>query len=287
MMAHGNDGPLADPGWLYAAMREDGAGLVVADVRWYADRPGRDAFQAGHIPGAVFVDLDVDLAAPVRPDRRGGRHPLPSPEAFAGTMSRLGIGDDDLVVGYDDAGGAFAARLWWMLTVTGHRAALLDGGLPAWPGPLEPGAGGPRAAATFTPRPWPAERIVTADDVAGLGSDPGAVVLDARAGERYRGETEPIDRLAGHIPGARSAPLMGNLDPTTGRFLPPEELRERFAAAGADASKEVVAYCGSGVTACHELVALELAGVPAKLYVGSWSDWISDPGRPIATGPGP
>jgi thiosulfate/3-mercaptopyruvate sulfurtransferase len=278
---------LIDPAWLDAAIREGRPGLVVADVRWYPDRPGRDAYAAGHIPGAVFVDVDAHLAAPVRTDRRGGRHPLPSPDVFARAMSRLGIADDDLMVAYDDVGGSYAARLWWMLTVTGHRAGLLDGGLPAWTGPLETGLGPePSVTSAFSTRPWPPERIVTAEDVDLLRAEPGAVALDARAPERYRGEVEPIDRVPGHIPGARNAPWADNLDPGTGRFLPPDELRERFAAAGVDRSTQVVAYCGSGVTACHDLFAMELAGLVGRLYVGSWSDWISDPARPIAAGSG-
>jgi thiosulfate/3-mercaptopyruvate sulfurtransferase len=277
-------GPLIDAAWLAAALRDRRPALVVADVRWYPDRPASEGFESGHIPDAAFVDVNVDLAAPARPDRRGGRHPLPSPEAFAEAMAGLGIGDGDAVVAYDDAGGSYAARLWWMLTVTGHAAALLDGGLRAWTGPLEAGPGPPRPPADFTARAWPADVIATAADVDRLRTDPGGVLLDARAAERYRGETEPIDPVAGHIPGARSAPWAGNLDPGTGRFLPAETLRQRFGAVGVDGATEVVAYCGSGVTACHDLFALELAGFHASLYVGSWSDWLSDRSQPVVAG---
>jgi thiosulfate/3-mercaptopyruvate sulfurtransferase len=280
----GVPGPLVDAAWLDVALRGRRPGLVVADVRWYPDRPARAGFHAGHIPDAVFVDLDGDLAAPARPNRRGGRHPLPSPEAFAEAMSRLGIGDGDALVAYDDVGGSYAARLWWMLTVTGHAAALLDGGLQAWTGSLEAGPGRPRTPASFTARAWPSDAIATAADVDRLRTDRGGVLLDARAAERYRGETEPIDAVAGHIPGARNAPWAGNLDPRTGRFLSAQALRRRFRAAGVDGSTEVVAYCGSGVTACHDLLALQLAGFRASLYTGSWSDWISDQSRPVAVG---
>jgi thiosulfate/3-mercaptopyruvate sulfurtransferase len=225
----------------------------------------------------VFVDLDRWLAGPAGP--AVGRHPLPAPEVFAEGMASLGIGDDGTVLAYDDGGGVTAARLVWMLRVTGHDAALLDGGLTAYDGPLsteEPS----RPRSTFSPRPWPAERLADVDDAA----DPAHVVLDARAPERYRGEVEPVDPRAGHIPGARSLPTRGHLAPDE-RFLPPDVLRERFAAAGVTEDSSVVAYCGSGVNACHSLLALELAGFgPGRLYPGSWSQYSSDPDRPIATG---
>jgi thiosulfate/3-mercaptopyruvate sulfurtransferase len=257
--------------------------VVVADARWYPDGSGRAKYEAGHIPGAVFVDVDTDLAAPKTPAT--GRHPLPTPEAFADAMSRLGIGDDDMLVAYDDAGDANAARLWWMLDVTGHRVALLDGGMNAWPGPLETGPSPTRPAASFTAGPWPADAIADAAMVDRLRVDPAAVVLDARAAERFRGDTEPIDPVAGRIPGAVSAPFAANLDPATGRFRPAEQLRERYEALGVGDAEEVVAYCGSGVTSAHDVVALRVAGFDRlRLYVGSWSDWITDLGRPRATG---
>jgi thiosulfate/3-mercaptopyruvate sulfurtransferase len=290
-------GPLVCAEWLAAHLDE----VVVADVRWYLDgRSGRDAYVQGHIPGAVFVDVDRDLSAPPAPSR--GRHPLLEPEEFAQAMSRLGIGDTDYVVAYDDSGGSIAARLWWMLDATGHRAAVLDGGLQAWTGeggghpspgggqstrrPLEAGETS-RPAATFTPRSWPAELLASVDDIDRLRQDQKALVVDARAPERYSGAVETIDPRAGHIPGARSAPWAGNLDPASGRFSRAEALRGRFAALGADQATQVAVYCGSGVTACHNVLALRLAGIRARLYVGSWSQWSADGTRPTATGERP
>jgi thiosulfate/3-mercaptopyruvate sulfurtransferase len=277
-------GPLVDAAWLEEAMLAPG--LVVADVRWYPDQSGREAFQAGHIPGAVFVDVDADLAS--EPVGESGRHPLPTPEDFAQAMERVGIGDDTAVVAYDDAGGSNAARLWWMLTVTGHPAAVLDGGIAAWPRGLEAGPGLEGSRARFTARPWPAERIADASEVNLRRRDPASLVLDARSPERYRGEVEPIDPVAGHIPGAKNAPWLGNVDVDTWRFLPAKVLRERYEALGVDGRRTVVVHCGSGVTSCHLALALEAAGLPApKLYVGSWSGWIAGLSRPMAKGPEP
>lgn len=277
-------GPLVDAAWLEAAVGE--LGIVVADVRWYPQGGGRSAFEGGHIPGAVFLDVDRDLAGP--PNGDTGRHPLPEPEAFARAMERAGIGDDTSVAAYDDAGGSNAARLWWMLMVTGHEAAVLDGGLQEWPGELESGTGRNRVPGQFTPRPWPSDRIVGVLEVARLRRDASAVVLDARSAERYRGDVEPIDAVGGHIPGAKNAPWAGNLDPETGLFLPSDELKRRYEELGVEEGRTVVAYCGSGVTSCHDVLALELAGFPGtKLYVGSWSGWISGLSRPMAKGPQP
>lgn len=264
-----------------AALLDDPS-VVVADVRWYLDgRSGRAAYEAGHIPGSVFIDLETVLAA--APGDGPGRHPLPDPEVFAAGMWAAGISDDDLVVAYDDAGGSVAARLWWMLRVTGHTAAVLDGGIHAWTGDLETGAPPARASGTFTATPWPQDRIVDADDVARMIEE-GTAVVDARAAERYRGEVEPIDPRAGHIPGARSAPWSDNLSPR-GTFLSAGELRATYETLGARRDRPVVAYCGSGVTACHDVLALTLAGFDdVRLYEGSWSDWCSDPERPAATG---
>jgi thiosulfate/3-mercaptopyruvate sulfurtransferase len=275
------NGPLVDAEWLAAHLDE----VVVADVRWSptAGTAGAErAFRNGHIPDAAFFDLDRDLAG--RPFVEGpGRHPLPSPEAFSGVLASAGVDDDDTLVAYDDVHGSVAARLWWMLDATGRRAALLDGGLDSWTGPLETGPPAGRAATTPEIRPWPSDRIATVDDVPGA-IDAGRPVLDARAGERFRGETEPIDPVAGHIPGARSAPWDGNLD-ASGRFRFRDQLRERYASLGAD--RGAIVYCGSGVTSCLDLFAMRLAGLPeAKLYVGSWSGWIHDHDRPVATGEG-
>lgn len=254
---------------------------VVCDVRWsLAGGARRDLYEAGHVPGAVFVDLDRDLSS--APGPGSGRHPLPEPGDFAAAMSRLGIGDGSTVVAYDDGGGGVAARLVWMLRALGEEAALLDGGPEAWDGPLETGSVD-RQPADFTVRPWPQDRLADADLVDRLRDEASAVLIDVRDEERYRGEHEPVDATAGHIPGARNAPWRGNLTPT-GRFLAPDELRRRYARFDVE-SKETIVHCGSGVTACHTALALEAAGLPApRVYVGSWSGW-STSDRPVATGP--
>lgn len=248
-------------------------------MRWYLDgRSGRDAHAAGHLPGAVFVDLTTALASPAAPD--AGRHPLPEPAAFAEAMSGLGIGDDAVVVAYDDAGGASAGRLVWLLRMCGVDAALLDGGLAGWSGPLEEGPVTARSA-SFTAKPWDPARLATIDDAA-----TAPVVVDARASERYRGDSEPVDPRAGHIPGALNIPFAGNLgrDQT---FLSPAELRDRYAGHGITDARGVVVYCGSGVTATHDLIAMEYAGLGrARLYPGSWSQYAHSE-RPVATGPEP
>ncbi len=276
--------PLISPEWLAEHMGEPD--LVVADVRWVRDGSSREAFEAGHIAGAVFLDADDDLSAI---GDGPGRHPLPTADAFARTMGRAGIGENTSVVVYDDAGGSHAARLWWMLDATGHPAALLDGGLGAWEGPRSTGpSGAPAVSAPFVARPWPADRVADADAVvAALGTE-SMVVLDARAGERYRGEIEPIDPVAGHIPGARSAPWSDNLDASTGRFLVSGELRELYERRGVRSGDDAIVYCGSGLTAALDLLAIRVAGFGAdgQLYGGSWSGWIEDPSRLVATGDG-
>jgi thiosulfate/3-mercaptopyruvate sulfurtransferase len=265
--------PVVDIAWVGG----QGSGLVLADVRWYLDgRSGREAFGRGHLPGAVFVDLDKSLSGD--PGAGRGRHPLPDPEAFAAAMSRLGIGDDTVVVAYDDQGGVIAARLVWMLRATGHEAALLDGGLLAYSGPLTAEAP-EEAPAHFTALPWPSGLLADIDDA----SDPSSVVLDARGRDRYHGHNEQVDSQAGHIPGALSLPCRENVG-ADGHFLPVEVLRQRFADAGAASGNPVVSYCGSGVTACHNLLALELCGFgPGRLYPGSWSEYSATAGRPVAT----
>jgi len=266
--------PVVDLEWVLARPSR----VVLADVRWYLDgRSGRAAYEQGHLPGAVFVDLDRRLAGEPSPER--GRHPLPDPRVFAEGMAEAGIGDGDQVVAYDDEGGIVAARLVWLLRVVGHDAALLEGGLGAYPGELERGDV-TRPRAVFTARPWPGARLAGIDDAA----DPANVVLDARDGDRYRGEREPVDPRPGHIPGARSVPCRENLDPE-GRLLPLDRLRERFAQAGAADASRVVSYCGSGITACHNLLVLEHAGLGlGRLYPGSWSQYSHDSDRPAATG---
>jgi thiosulfate/3-mercaptopyruvate sulfurtransferase len=276
--------PLIDAGALAGAMAA-GAAPVLLDVRWQlAGPPGAAAYRAGHLPGAVFVDLDRDLAGP---PGEGGRHPLPAPGVFQAAMRRAGVNGGGDVVVYDEADSAAAARAWWLLRYFGHpRVRVLDGGYRGWVAAGHPVAAGdppPAAVGDFTARPGHMP-VLDATGAAALART--GVLLDARAAGRYRGETEPVDPVAGHIPGAVSAPAAGNTGPD-GRFLAAGTLRGRFAALGADGGRQAGAYCGSGVTAAQEVLALELAGVPAALYVGSWSDWVCDPGRPVATGPEP
>lgn len=277
--------PVVDGDWL----RAHRGSVVVCDVRWYLDgRSGRAAYQAGHVPGAVFVDLDRHLAAP--PSVAAGRHPLPDPAAFAAAMDELGIADGDTVVAYDDTGGSVAARLVWMLRAAGERAAVLDGGMAAWDGPLEHGRGPEPVAAgggRFTVRPWPHHHVAGPDDVLAAVTA-GAAVIDARAPERYRGEAEPVDARPGHVPGATNVPWADNLDPATGRLRSRGALRARYGAAGVREpapERPPIVYCGSGVTSCLDALALEVAGLgPVRVYVGSWSQWAADPGRPVETG---
>ncbi|MEU1280015.1 sulfurtransferase [Streptomyces sp. NPDC005805] len=255
---------------------------VLLDVRYQLGGPhGRPDYEAGHIPGAVFTDLDAELAGP---PGEGGRHPLPGTAEFGAAMRRAGVSAGTPVVVYDADKGWGAARAWWLLRWAGHAdVRVLDGGLAAWTGPLETEVPVP-AEGDFTPRPG-ALPVLDADAAAALARE--GLLLDARAGERYRGEVEPIDPVAGHIPGAVSAPTSENLD-ADGRFLPAARLAERFAALGAgDDTKTVGVYCGSGVSAAQQAVALELAGFVPALYAGSWSHWSRDPARPVATGPDP
>ncbi|MEU8237989.1 sulfurtransferase [Actinoplanes missouriensis] len=268
--------PVVDVEWL----RDHRDGVVLADVRWYLDgRSGRDAYAKGHLPGAVFIDLDTALARHGSPAE--GRHPLPDPGTFAAAMAAAGIGDDVPVIGYDDAGGVIAARLVWMLRSIGHDAALLDGGLAAWTGDLSTEVPQP-APASFTARDWPAGRLATIDEAAAGDR----VVLDARDLSRYRGDAEPVDPRPGHIPGARSVPTRENLS-ADGRFRPVSELRDRFAEQGVSDAADVISYCGSGVTACHNLIAMEHAGLGAgRLFPGSWSQYAHTT-RPAATGDQP
>lgn len=271
--------PLVDVDWLTA--NHDSVRII--DVRSYLDgRSGRDAWAAGHLPGSVWLSLDDDLSAPAATP--GGRHPLPDPGDFAAAMGRAGITNTTAVVAYDDAGGTIAARLWWMLSRQGTPVAILNGGIAAWTEAGNDLSTDPTdiAPADYAATPWPSDQILTADDVADrLGSD--TVILDARAHARYLGEEFPVDPRYGHIPGARSAPATANIG-ANGRFESIEDSRERYAAVGALDAPEVVAYCGSGVTACTDLLALEQLGVQGKLYVGSWSDWGADHDRPLETG---
>lgn len=272
--------PVVDASYLLAHPE-----VVRADVRWYLDgRDGRAAFEQAHLPGAVWVDLDASLAAHGLPPSEG-RHPLPDPVHFAAAMGALGIGDHTVVVAYDDTGGMTAGRLVTMLRMIGHQAALLDGGLAAWRADGHPVASGPAeplSPAHFTAVPWPVHRVASADETAAHAATGGAVI-DARAHERFTGEVAMIDPRPGHVPGARSAPWASVLGPD-GRLRPVAELRAHFEALGAT-DGEVIAYCGSGVSACMNIVAMEHAGLePARLYPASWSGWSSDPERPTELG---
>lgn len=255
---------------------------VLLDVRYQLGGPhGRPAYEAGHIPGAVFVDLDAELAGP---PGAGGRHPLPDVDAFGAAMRRAGVRAGTPVVAYDGDKGWAAARAWWLLRWAGHPdVRVLDGGLAAWAGPLETKVPEP-AEGDFVPAPGTLP-LLDADGAAKFARE--GLLLDARAGERYRGEVEPIDAVAGHIPGAVSAPTTENVD-EAGRFLPRKQLVARFVGLGAGADRQTVGvYCGSGVSAAQQAVALELAGFVPALYAGSWSEWSRDPSRPVATGPDP
>jgi thiosulfate/3-mercaptopyruvate sulfurtransferase len=263
--------------------------LAVVDCRFdlMDAAAGRRQYVGGHIPGAVHADLDRDLSAPVEPWT--GRHPLPAAGTFAARMGELGIGDESRVVAYDASNGSLAARLWWLLRWVGHeRVAVLDGGLRAWTaagGALEPGEAAPRPRRLHA-RPDPAVALGVAE-LERLAADPSHLIVDARARERFEGAVEPIDPVAGHVPGAVSHPFSANLG-SDDRFLSADELRARWLARlGGRPPEALVAMCGSGVTACHNLLALEIAGLPgARLYPGSWSEWIRDPRRPVARGAG-
>jgi thiosulfate/3-mercaptopyruvate sulfurtransferase len=269
-------GPLITAGWLHEHVGDPDVRVI--DFRWYlAGRKGAEEYAKGHIPGAAFVELD-DVTG-----KGPGRHPLPTREQFQTAMRIAGVDDARAVVAYDDLGGSVAARLWFLLRWFGHqRQAVLDGGLQAWGGPLEATVPHVREGSFSACQP-DASRILDFDEIA---RHRGVPVIDSRAGERYRGEKEPVDPKAGHIPGARTAPFAGNLQ-EDGRFKSREELRRRFEDVGVDPEKGAVVYCGSGVNACHNLLAMELAGVKnVRLYEGSWSDG-SSRDAPIATGSEP
>jgi thiosulfate/3-mercaptopyruvate sulfurtransferase len=296
---------------------------ILLDVRWTLSGPsGERLYTAGHLPGAAFADIDTDLAGP---PGAGGRHPLPGPSDLQAALRRLGVRGDRPVVAYDAGDGSTAARAWWLLRWAGHdEVAVLDGGYAAWTaegrdvetGPpaqapaavTEPARQQPRAGVApadkarvtgdGAPGGEPAEEgfvvrpgrmpVLTAEAAAAFATG-GGVLLDARAPERFAGDVEPIDPIAGHVPGARNAPATGNAGPD-GRWLAPTALAERFAGLGVRPGVPVGAYCGSGVTACSLVLALEVAGVtsaaqPASLYAGSWSHWCTDPSHPVAIGP--
>jgi thiosulfate/3-mercaptopyruvate sulfurtransferase len=268
-----------------------GPSVVILDCRFDLGSPtaGRQAYLRGHIPTARYLDLNGDLSSPTSPT--SGRHPLPQPAQFGIRLGGLGVRSGTQVIAYDEANGSFAARAWWLLRWLGHEsAAVLDGGLKAWVaggGALESGEPGPSSAAgtdspPFSPRAN-LDGIVSSAELIEALRDSRRLLVDARAPERFSGAVEPLDPVAGHVPGAVNHPFSANLS-ADGRFLPPGELKrlwlERLA--GTEPAN-VIAMCGSGVTACHNLLAMELAGLPgAKLYAGSWSEWIRDPKRPVA-----
>lgn len=271
-----------------AAQLMAGDDVLVVDVRFKLEDPryGALAYAESHVPGAVYLDLDQDLSSPVVPGVTG-RHPLPDPNVFEARMREIGLRKSDLVIAYDDGPGFYAARLWWLLTWLGHeKVNVVDGGLNAWRK-----AGLPMTAERSV-RPWPGDFTAQPDDSLLVAADallaqtgmeqdtPQYCLLDARAIERFRGDVEPIDPVAGHIPGAMCLPCSGNLN-SEGQFLPASALRARFPDAAP--GQALVCYCGSGVTACHNILAAVLAGLPMpRLYAGSWSEWITDPDRPIA-----
>jgi thiosulfate/3-mercaptopyruvate sulfurtransferase len=278
--------PIVDPAWLRSRLAVDPTVAICHVGSTMAGPEPDQVFRSGHLPGARFVSLDDVLAAP--PSGTAGRHPLPAPTEFARALGRLGIGDDTTVVAYDERGNAFAGRLVWMLRILGEQAAVLDGGIDGW-------LADPNAALEIEPTPitpmqrtardWPLDALADAIDVERhLGV--GGVVIDSRDPARFAGEIEPIDAVAGHVPGAINLLYGDNLD-TDGRFLSAERLRARFAPAiGAD--ERPIVYCGSGVTACHNALAMEHAGFGLpRVYVGSWSGWTADPDRPVATGATP
>jgi thiosulfate/3-mercaptopyruvate sulfurtransferase len=269
-----------------AKLLESNRPPIVADVRWtLGGPPGKPEFEARHIPGAVWVDLEAELSGP---PGDGGRHPLPLVAVFEQAMRDIGVCEESLVVAYDAATSQAAARLWWLLTDAGHqKVRVLNGGLTAWIAaglPTVSGSGTPPTQGDFIARPGRRAQKNAAEIVAKLGTSDTPTLIDVRAPERYSGQKEPVDPVAGHIPGAINLPVTASLD-ADGRFLPPAEIAARYAAAGG--VEGAVLYCGSGITAAQGLLALESAGIAAAIYPGSWSDWIGDPTHPIATGTEP
>jgi thiosulfate/3-mercaptopyruvate sulfurtransferase len=272
--------------WVLARMYE--SDLVIVDCRFTLGKPdaGRQAYEEGHIPGAVYLDLERDLSAPVEPDGHGGRHPLPDAATLAARLGQVGISNETRVVAYDDQGGAMASRLWWLLKYLGHEEAyVMDGGFAAWKN-----AGCPVTAEqrVLIPARFTAtvqhNLLIEVDEVRESLGTGRFVLVDSREAPRYRGEAEPIDRVAGHIPGARNV-FWAEGRKADGTWKSAEEQRERFAEAGLSQDDEIVVYCGSGVTATPNVLALGDAGFgKVKLYAGSWSDWISYDSNAIATG---
>lgn len=274
--------PIVDATWLRRRIAEDPTVAICHVGSTMTGPEPQGDFEMRHLPGAHFVPLDEALAAP--PSGTAGRHPLPDPADFARTLGELGISDDAVVIAYDDHGGAFAGRLVWMLRILGQPAALLDGGVGDWDGELEHGTV-VSDPITRSVHDWPLDALADAIDVARHLAD-GGTVIDSRDPARYAGEIEPIDPIAGHIPGAANLLFTDNLD-DDGRFRPVDELTARFTVI-IEGDTDPIVYCGSGVTACHNALAIEHAGFGLpRVYVGSWSGWIADPDRPVATGAAP
>ena len=274
MIEHAADlQPFVDWNWCAARSGQ----FVLVDARWYLDgRSGQDAYDAGHVPDAVFVDMDQWLSGPA--SKEAGRNPLPDPEVFARGMRRAGINNSDIVIAYDDAGGVIAARIVWMLRSAGHRAAILDGGIASYPGDTATTAS-QRPPGDFSAKPWP-ETLVA--NISEASSDHYKVV-DARNRDRFQGRQDPIDPRPGHIPGAVNVPCRENLDPS-GRLLPETQLRANFERTGVTSGENTISYCGSGVTACHNLLVLEHLGAgKGRLFVGGWSQYGHAISRPVET----
>lgn len=271
---------LVSTDWLQSHLQD--SGLRIIDCRWILGNPGegRRQYEQEHISGAVHLDVDTQLSGKEGP----GRHPIPDKRDFQKILSGVGVDRETTVIVYDEGKGMPAARLWWLLRYFGHeKVSLLDGGWNLWKKEMRPtGQEIPSfAEASFRGRAklgW----VLDKEGVDSLRDDPEVLLMDARAPERYRGEVEPIDARAGHIPGAENFPYIKTIDPDTGRFFPPETLRAEFRKIGADKAETIICYCGSGVTACTNILALKFAGFDAKLYEGSWSDWAKDPDKPIA-----
>ena len=274
---------LIQPQELYEHLHDPDLRLVDTRFSLQDKGYGYRVYAEAHLPGAVYLDIAQDLSS--RPGRHGGRHPLPDPERLAETLGRIGISDGSQVVVYDDAGGMFAGRLWWLLRWIGHsQVRVLDGGYPAWVA-----AGYPVSEQMPAPPQRPfliqlqPELLVSMEEVRARLHRPGVALIDARSSERYRGEHEPLDPRAGHIPGAINRPFSDNLH--QGRFKPAAQLKQELQALGLDSASDVIVYCGSGVTACHDLIALEEAGYHgARLYAGAWSDWCSYSENEVAIG---
>ena len=254
----------------------------VLDFRWYLGEPerGQEEYEAGHVPGAVFVDLE-DVTGETKVSGEGGRHPLPTRAQFESAMRRAGVERSTRVVAYDDAGGSVAARLWWLLKIHGHdRVQVLDGGIQSWTDGVEQGTNAVEPGDFEADDPDLSD-VLTYDEMTKLGDD--SVIVDVRGGERYRGDTEPIDPIAGHVPGAKNA-FWQQFLMDDGKIASPDELRARFEKLGVSEGNAVI-YCGSGVVACQTKLALEGAGLgPVRIYAGGWSDWSNRPGAKVATG---